>query len=75
MDLNEYFVSSLYCIFSDFECPLWPLKAVSVKVMIGKVPLFFIAKPCLGWHFCVRQGVAEIHLPLVPYLVSSQKMD
>ena len=35
-------MSSLYCLFSDFECWLWPLKAISVKVMQGKVPLFFI---------------------------------
>ena len=33
-------MSSLYCLFSDFECRLWPLKATSVKVMQGKVPLF-----------------------------------
>ena len=33
-------MSSLYCLFSDFECRLWPLKAVSAKVMQGKVPLF-----------------------------------
>ena len=34
-------MSSLYCLFSDFECRLWPLKAISVKVIQGKVPLFF----------------------------------
>ena len=33
-------MSSLYYLFSDFECRLWPLKAVSAKVMQGKVPLF-----------------------------------
>ena len=35
-------MSSLYCLFSDFECRLWPIMAISVKVIEGKVPLFFI---------------------------------
>ena len=35
-------MSYLYCLFSDFECQLWPSKAISVKVIQGKVPLFFI---------------------------------
>ena len=36
-------MSSLYCLFSDFECRLWPLKAVSARVMQGRVPLFSFA--------------------------------
>ena len=35
-------MSSLYCLFSDFECRLWPVKAISVKVIQSKVLLFFI---------------------------------
>ena len=34
-------MSSLYCLFSDFECRLWPLKAISGKIIQGEVPLFF----------------------------------
>ena len=36
----EHIVSFLYCIF---DCWLWPLKAISDKVMEGKGALFFIA--------------------------------
>ena len=44
-------MSSLYCLFSDFECRLWPLLAFSVKVIQCKVPLFFIGLAVLKMAF------------------------
>ena len=46
---------------------MWPIKAISVKVMKGKVSLFFIGLAMLKMAFFVKQAVSEIHLLLVPY--------
>ena len=64
-------MSSLYCLFSDFECQLWPLKAISVKVIQGKVPLFFNGLAMFEVVFSVRQAISEILLLLVPYLTNN----
>ena len=47
-------MSSLYCLFSNFECRLRPLKAISVKVTQGKVPLFFIGLAMFKMAFFCR---------------------
>ena len=64
-------MSSLYCLFSDFECRLWPLKAISVKVIQGKVPLFFIGLAMFKMAFFCQTSRFWDPLASGPLLVRS----
>ena len=64
-------MSSLYCLFSDFECRLWPSNAISVKVMQGKVPLFFIGQAMFKMAFLCQTSRFRDLLASGPLLASS----
>ena len=66
-------MSSLYCVFSNFECWLSPLKAISEKVMQGKVPLFFIGLAMIMMAFLCKTSQVWDPLAFCPLLCKTSK--